>query len=97
MKEIRLGTIDDMVELLKELMRRQLRWAEQWLGVHYVIACFIAGFIAYIMTYPERIPPDIIYVIALGIYIASARHWFRTREPELFRSAFWDLGTNLLW
>ena len=85
MKEIRLGTIDDMVELLKELMRRQLRWAEQWLGVHYVIACFIAGFIAYIMTYPERTPPDIIYVIALGIYIASAWHWINTRKAKFWR------------
>ena len=85
MKEIRLGTIDDMVELLKELMRRQLRWADQWLGVHYVIACFIAGFIAYIMTYPEHTPPDIIYVIALGIYIASAWHWINTRKAKFWR------------
>ena len=43
MKEIILGTIEDMVELLKGRMRRQLRWAEQWLGVHYLVAGFITG------------------------------------------------------
>ena len=85
MKEIILGTIEDMVEWLGEYLRRKLRWAEQWLGVHYVIVLFIAGMIAGFMTYPEYVPPDIVYVIAFGIYIASAWHWMKTREPKLLR------------
>ncbi len=85
MKEIILGTIEDMVEWLGEYLRRKLRWAEQWLGVHYVIVLFIAGMIAGFMTYPEYVPPDIIYVIAFGIYIMSALHWMNTRKPRVWR------------
>ena len=69
MKEIRLGTIDDMVELLKELMRRQLRWAEQWLGVHYVIACIGAGMMTYFITYPEGMPPEHFAYIGIPMLI----------------------------
>lgn len=83
MKEIRLGTIEEMVELLKEYLRRKLQWAEQWLGVHYVVVGFLAGLISYFLTYPEYTPPDIFFYIAFGIYTIVAWHWFRTRKPVL--------------
>ena len=45
MKEIRLGTITEMVELFKEYLRKIWQWAEQWLGVHYVVLMFCAGMV----------------------------------------------------
>ena len=84
MKIIRLGTIHDMDERLIEFGRKALHWAEQWLGVHYLIGCFFAGFIAYFMTYPDGPPPDLFVYIAIPIYIISAWHWITTRKARLW-------------
>jgi hypothetical protein len=85
MKEIILGTIEDMVEWLKEYLRRQLRWAEQWLGVHYIVAGIFFGMVSYFITYPEHTPPDTFFIIAFGIYIIVAWHWINTRKPRFWR------------
>jgi len=41
MKEIKLGTPEDMVEMLKEYLRKEMKAAEQWLGVHYTVFFFM--------------------------------------------------------
>jgi len=89
MKEIRLGTAEDMVETLIEYLRKKWQWAEQWLGTHYIVTGFLFGFGAYTLTvHPEVMSHErfAYYGIPLLIiYIASAWHWFRTRKPELLR------------
>ena len=47
MKEIKLGTPKDMLEMFKEYLRKELKAAEQWLGVHYTVFFFIAGIILF--------------------------------------------------
>jgi hypothetical protein len=89
MKEIKLGTIENMVEMLKEYLRKKWQWAEQWLGVHYVVAGFFFGFGSYTLTYaPEGMPHEhfaYIGIPLLIIYIISAWHWIKTRRPKLLR------------
>ena len=82
MKEIKLGTPEDMVEMLKEYLRKEMKAAEQWLGVHYTVFFFIAGIIA---AY-EGLPPDPLVYTIIPIYIISALHWIKTRKPKFSRN-----------
>ena len=81
MKKVRLGTIEDMIELLKEYLRKEMKAAEQWLGIHYTVVFFIAGIIA---AY-EGLPPDPLVYTIIPIYTISAWHWIKTRKPKFWR------------
>tara|TARA_B100000586_G_scaffold195183_1_gene144062 strand:- start:349 stop:1182 length:834 start_codon:yes stop_codon:yes gene_type:complete len=83
MKEIRLGTITEMVELFKEYLRKIWQWAEQWLGVHYVVLMFCAGMVVGFASWNYK-PPHIVYAFLFGTYITSAGHWIKTRNPRFW-------------
>jgi len=70
-----------MDERLIEFGWKALKWAEQWLGVHYTVLFFIAGVIAY----HEGLPPNLFYYTFVPIYIISAVHWMTTRKPRFWR------------